>query len=217
MKTKILTALKTEYKTLGLSDKAFDGVASVLVKTVANEDEIDGVVKSDETKTLIKAFQADADKMRNEKAQLMSEFEKYKQEHPGTGSPVNDPPKPEDATEKLLKRIEALEQEKKERDDKSRRDALISDVRSKMKASGSDNDNILDLVLAKAEVNGGDKAEDIAEKLKADYDSTFTKFYGDGSGIPRYHDNRVPDYTGTEDDDFVERLRNAGKLPAKQS
>ncbi len=215
MKAKLLAALKTEYKTLGLSDKAFDGVASVLVKTVTNEDEIDGVVKADETKMLIKAFQADADKARTERAQLQAEFEKYKQEHPGTVPPQNDPPKPNDATEKLLKRIEALEQEKEARDKKSKRDALISDVRSKMKASGSDNDNILDLVLAKAEFKDGDKAEVIAENLKTEYDSTFTKFYGDGP-MPRHHGNKTPEYTGKEDDDFVERLRKSGKLPAKQ-
>ena len=215
MKAKLLAALKTEYKTLGLSEKAFDGVASVLVKTVTNEDEIDGVVKADETKMLIKAFQADADKARTERAQLQAEFEKYKQEHPGAEPPQNDPPKPGDATEELLKRIEALEQEKEDRDKQTKRDAIVSAVRSKMKASGSDNDNILDLVLAKAEFKDGDKAEAIAENLKTEYDSTFTKFYGDGP-MPRHHGNKVPEYTGKEDDDFVERLRKSGKLPAKQ-
>lgn len=215
MKAKLLAALKTEYKTLGLSEKAFDGVASVLVKTVTNEDEIDGVVKSDETKTLIKAFQADADRARNENAQLKAEFEKYRQEHPGTEPPKEDP-KPDDATAKLLERIEALEREKKDRDDKSKRDTLLSAVRTKMKDSGSDNDNILDLVLTKAEFKDGDKAEDVAEKLKADYDSTFTKFYGDGP-MPRHHVNRAPEYAEKEDDAFVERMRSAGRIPAKQS
>ncbi len=215
MKAKLLAALKTEYKTLGLSEKAFDGVASVLVKTVTKEDEIDGVVRSDETKTLIKAFQADADRARNENAQLKAEFEKYRQEHPEKEPPKEDP-KPDDATAKLLERIEALEREKKDRDDKSRRDTLIAAVRAKMKDSGSDNENILDLVLAGAEFKDGDKAEDIAGKLKADYDSAFTKFYGDGP-MPRHHVNRSPEYTEKEDDEFVERLRVAGKIPAKQS
>ena len=37
MKTKILNALRTEYANLGLGDKAFDGVASFLEKTITEE------------------------------------------------------------------------------------------------------------------------------------------------------------------------------------
>lgn len=216
MKTKILAALKTEYKTSGLSEKAFDGVASVLAKTVTNEDEIEGVIKADETKSLIRAFQTDTDRVRTEKAQLQAEFEKYKTEHPAEKQEdKNKEDEPESETAKLLKRIEALEQEKKERDLKTTRDAIISAVRKKMKDSGSDNENILDLVLEKTEVKDGDKADDIAEKLKSEYDTTFTKFYGDGPA-PRYHQGKTPEYKGNEDDDFVAKLRSNGMLPPKQ-
>ena len=214
MKTKLLTALKTEYAKSGLSDKAFDGVASVLVKTVTKEDEIDGVVKADETKTLIKAYQTDTDKVRTEKANLQAEFDKYKKEHP-EAVPLT-PPTENEETKKLLERIEALENENKEAKAKATRAEKVASIRAKMKDGGSDNDNILDLVLDKAEFKDDEKVDDIATRLKADYDSTFTKFYGDGP-VPHTHKTTIPDYTGTEDDDFAETLRREGKLPKKEN
>lgn len=212
MKTKLLTALKTEYAKSGLSDKAFDGVASVLVKTVTKEDEIDGVVKSNETKELIKAYQTDTDKVRTEKANLQAEFDKYKKEHPETI-----PPKPngdDDKNKELLDRIAALEQENKEAKQKAARTEKLASIRAKMKEQGSDNDNILELVLEKAEFKDDDKVDDIATSLKAAYDAKYTQFYGDGP-VPHTHNTTVPEYTGTEDDDFAETLRREGKLPKK--
>lgn len=60
MKEKILAALKTKYKTLGFSDKALDGVADILSKTVTEESAIDGTIEGVEP--LLKALQGDADK-----------------------------------------------------------------------------------------------------------------------------------------------------------
>lgn len=213
MKTKLLTALKTEYAKSGLSDKAFDGVASVLVKTVTKEDEIDGVVKSDETKALIKAYQTDTDKVRTEKANLQAEFDKYKREHPET-TPPKEPEEEDEETKKLKERIEALENENKEAKQKAARTEKLASIRAKMKEQGSDNDNILDLVLEKAEFKDEDSIDDIATNLKAAYDAKFTQFYGDGP-VPHSHKTSVPEYTGSEDDDFVQTLRNEGKLPKK--
>ena len=214
MKTRLLTALKTEYAKSGLSDKAFDGVASVLVKTVTKEDEIDGVVKSDETKALIKAYQTDTDKVRTEKANLQAEFDKYKKEHPET----TPPPKTEDEDSETIKQmkaeIEALKLANKEKDEKAARAEKVASVRTKMKEQGSDNDNILDLVLDKAEFKDDESVDDIATRLKSDYDAKYTKFYGDGP-VPPSHKTTVPEYTGTEDDDFAETLRREGKLPKK--
>ena len=213
MKTRLLTALKTEYAKSGLSDKAFDGVASVLVKTVTKEDEIDGVVKSDETKALIKAYQTDTDKVRTEKANLQAEFDKYKREHPET-TPPKEPEEEDEETKKLKERIEALENENKEAKQKAARTEKLASIRAKMKEQGSDNDNILDLVLEKAEFKDEDSIDDIATNLKAAYDAKFTQFYGDGP-VPHSHKTSVPEYTGSEDDDFVQTLRNEGKLPKK--
>lgn len=215
MKQKILAALKTEYAKSGLSDKAFDGVAAVLAKTVTKEDEIDGVVRSDETRGLVQAYQSDTDRVRTEKAQLQSEFDKYKTEHPGEKPDPNpEPPKPgpDDA---LLKRIEALEQANREKDERLARNEKIAAVRASMKEQGSDNDAILDLVLEKAEFKPDDRAADIAAGLKSSYDAAFKRFYGEGP-VPRVHRNAGPEDYRKEDSDFVARLRAEGKLPQEQ-
>ena len=58
MKQKIIAALKTAYAKLGLSDEAFDGVASLLEKTVAEESEIATAVGGDNVKNLLTTIQA---------------------------------------------------------------------------------------------------------------------------------------------------------------
>ena len=47
MKTKIANALKTKYATLGLSQKAFDGVAAILEKTIMAHPELKWVMCGD--------------------------------------------------------------------------------------------------------------------------------------------------------------------------
>lgn len=68
MKEKILESLKTKYKTLGFSDKAFNGVADFLAKTVTDETTIETSITGVEG--LLKAFQGEYDRLRNENAEL---------------------------------------------------------------------------------------------------------------------------------------------------
>lgn len=67
MKQKILEALKTKYAKLGFGQKAFDGVADYLSKTVTKEEDIETAIAGVEG--LLKAFQSDADKTRTEKSE----------------------------------------------------------------------------------------------------------------------------------------------------
>lgn len=215
MKQKILTALKTAYPKSGLSDKAFDGVASVLVKTVAEEKDIDGVVNSDETRSLIQAYQSDTDRVRTEKAQLQTAFDKYRKEHP-EGNPVREPvPEPDPAIKALTDKIAALETAYREMGERAARSAKVASVREKMKAGGSDNDNILDLVLERADIKADSDAAVIADDLKGVYDATFRKFYGDGA-VPQVHRNITPDDAKKADAAFAAKLRTEGKLPQEQ-
>lgn len=64
MKNKIKDALKQRYNNLGLSDEAFDGVASS-VQTVVTDETLDNFVVGAET--LLKQFQSIADKARSQK------------------------------------------------------------------------------------------------------------------------------------------------------
>ena len=76
MKGKIQDALKTKYKTLGFGEKAFDGVADYLSKTVTEESQIETAIVGVES--LLKAFQGDIDKVRGENSTLKAENEKLK-------------------------------------------------------------------------------------------------------------------------------------------
>ena len=78
MKAKILNALKTKYANLGLGDKAFDGVASFLEKTITKEEEIEGVITREDTATLLKSIQGETDSLRTKHAQAVKDFEDYK-------------------------------------------------------------------------------------------------------------------------------------------
>lgn len=111
MKAKISEALKTRYKTLGFTDRAFDGVADYLSKTVTKDEEVDGIVTGAEP--LLKAFQGDADK------RVQEALAKAK---PAEPSPIKQPEvkpveqKPTDNTpdwgkmfETITKKLEALE------------------------------------------------------------------------------------------------------------
>lgn len=76
MKEKILVALKTKYKTFGFGDKAFDGVADYLFKTVTEESQIETAISGVEG--LLKAFQGDIDTVRNEKSGLQKQLDELK-------------------------------------------------------------------------------------------------------------------------------------------
>lgn len=90
MKEKILVALKTKYKTLGFSDRAFDGVADYLSKTVTEESQIETAIGGVEG--LLRAFQGDVDFVRNEKSGLQRQLDELKKQ---IENPKPEPPKPE--------------------------------------------------------------------------------------------------------------------------
>lgn len=87
MREKILVALKTKYKTFGFGDKAFDGVADYLAKTVTEESQIETAISGVEG--LLKAFQGDIDVVRNEKSGLQRQLDDLKKqiENPGQQQP----------------------------------------------------------------------------------------------------------------------------------
>ena len=94
MKGKILVALKTKYKTFGFGDKAFDGVADYLSKTVTEESQIETAISGVEG--LLKAFQGDIDTVRNEKSGLQKQLDELKNKIENPNPNPNSNPKPED-------------------------------------------------------------------------------------------------------------------------
>lgn len=111
MKTKILQQLKQRYSNLGVSEKAFDGVADFLSKTITEEERIAESVAGAES--FLKAYQSDVDKERTSASALRKELEALKKEI----QPKPTDPKPNDnqgnePTERekaLLERMDALQ------------------------------------------------------------------------------------------------------------
>lgn len=111
MKTKILQQLKQRYSNLGVGEKAFDGVADFLSKTITEEERIAESVAGAES--FLKAYQSDVDKERTSASALRKELEALKKET----QPKPTDPKPNDnqgnePTERekaLLERMDALQ------------------------------------------------------------------------------------------------------------
>ena len=132
MKDKILVALKTKYKTFGFGDKAFDGVADYLSKTVTEEGQIETAIGGVEG--LLKAFQGDIDTVRNEKSGLQRQLDELKKQ-------IENPKKKENAKEDVPAWAQALIDSNKSLSDKvagyeqerkrSERKAQILDVAKK--------------------------------------------------------------------------------------
>jgi hypothetical protein len=76
MKQKILAALKTKYSKFGFSQKALDGVAENLEKTITDESKIDEAVNGLES--LFAVFQSEGDRMRTEHNTLKAQLEEAK-------------------------------------------------------------------------------------------------------------------------------------------
>lgn len=98
MKQKILAALKNKYANLGFGQKALDGVADYLEKTVTEESQIETAISGVEP--LLKVFQSEADRSRTELNALKSENEELKKKVTQTDpkdDPKDDPKPPFDA------------------------------------------------------------------------------------------------------------------------
>lgn len=80
MKNKIVQALKQKYKTLGVSDKVFDGVADLLKQTITEDSAIEPALLSVEP--LLKAHQGDLDRIRTEQAKLNKELDELRKDKP---------------------------------------------------------------------------------------------------------------------------------------
>ena len=211
MRDKIIAALKTTYANLGLSDKAFGGVASILEKTVTDEEGIAAAVAAPEISLLVKAIQGETDSLRNKNVQIAKELEELKKQTP-------EPPKPEDepdANTKLAARITALENTLLENDKKAKREARLASIKEKLVSGGSKNENILGLVLKDAALDDNETDETAVERLKKTYDSTYRQFFGNGPIPPAGGGGEAGDKN--PDKSLIDTLRKNGSLPGEDN
>jgi len=219
MKQKILNALKTEYAKLGLSEKALDGVASFLEKTITDENGIDAAVKEASVAGLLKVYQSEMDSERGKAAKAAKDFEDYKKAHPeqDPGSPAPAPTPEENETLKLLKQmseeITALKTRNEEADRRTRNAETIAKVREALKGDNCGVEPILNLVLANAQIEDADTVESLTARYKADYQAQYKTFYGDGQIPPVGGSNNPEPYKQGKFGGVVSALQKRGDLP----
>lgn len=219
MKEKISTALKTKYNNLGLSQKAFDGVAAFLIaqKTIEKEEDIETVISGANISDLLKLFQGESDTIRtakkaaeDAKAAAEKALEDYKKTHP------DKQPDPDDPTAKALKELQdkqaAFEQRIKDEEEKKRRDGILSQLHDLMKSKGSTNDFIRNTVVKDITVGEKDTAETLLESAQKAYDEAFKQAYGTGP-VPPAGGPQGGEYKPGAYSSEVDRLRASGKLP----
>ena len=211
MRDKIIAALKTTYANLGLSDKAFGGVASILEKTVTDEEGIAAAVAAPEISLLMKAIQGETDSLRNKNVQIAKELEELKKQTPEQKEPEEDP----DVNAKLAARIAALENTLLENDKKAKREARLASIKEKLVSGGSKNENILGLVLKDAALDDNETDETAVERLKKTYDSTYRQFYGNGPIPPAGGGGGADDKN--PDKSLIDTLRKNGSLPGEDN
>lgn len=137
MKAKILVGLKTKYKTFGFSDKAFDGVADYLSKTVTEESQIETAIGGVEG--ILKVFQGDVDFVRNEKSGLQKQLDELKSKNEDATQQQKEEKQPDDTPEwakALINQNKTLSDRLDKFDQKSTLEQRASAIQLKAKEYG---------------------------------------------------------------------------------
>ena len=201
MKTKILAALKTKYSNLGLSDKAFDGVAALLVKTVTKEEEIDAAVAGSEVEVLLKSIQSSVDAERTKATNAAKALEDYKKLHPEQGGGGDNP--------ELTKLREDFDKQKTELDNlkadyesqvkQGKYNALRDAVKGKANELKVSNVPIWNDVVASVVVDDNTTAETLLASVKTAYEAKLKSYIGDGAAPYRGEGSSKPAEISAED------------------
>ncbi len=211
MQVKYLSALKTKYASYGLSKEALDRVASQRVKTIANEDEIDGDIASFDTALLImKEMQGAADSLRSSNARIQKELDDFKKPQ-SQEAPEENPFAAEVAEMKAL--LLGMQTKMVETEKKARYEAIVKGAHARMKEMGCSNDYIREATLKGIELTDDDTPESVAAQYKSAYDENCKKAFGDGYVPPKGDANGGRgelDYSA-----MVEGLKASGAIPNK--
>lgn len=219
MRQKILKALKTKYSSKGLSDKALDGVAAFLEKTVTDEAQIDAAISEASVESLVNIYQSEADALRSAKAKAEKDLADYKAAHPEKDPAVPKDDKGgggDDQMAQVLKELKELKDRAAADDTRRRNSELMAGVRKALKDGNRGLDPLLDIVLRNPVIGAEDTVESLTKRYETEYDSTYKSLYGDGA-VPSAG-GFFPVTGGGDKDDFsgvVARLRSEGKLESK--
>ena len=177
---KIKSALKTEYKGLGLGDKTIDRLASYVKGLVENEEDIATAVKRDDVKLIATSIQGEIDGIRKAKQAAEDALAKYKESHPEKDPEEGKKTEKNEEIDTLRETIASLTKRLDERDAKERRETTIASVIATAKASGCVDERAINLTRKLFIVKDDESDEDAAKRFKDEYDANIKEYFGDG-------------------------------------
>lgn len=180
MKEKIIAELKTAYATLGLSDEAFDGVASLLEKTVTEESQIATAIGGDDVKGLLKTIQGQVDSWKNKFHDKDKELNAYKESHPEKKEEKKDDTEPEWA-KKLREQNEKILEAQEKRDKAEKQKATMTAVLASAKKDGCTDEKALKLTEKLFSLKEGESDDDAAKRFKDEYNANKKEYFGNGA------------------------------------
>lgn len=149
----------------------------------------------------------------NIRAVASSAVEDYRKQHnPNPDKPIETKPnesQSSEALQKVLERLEKIEADKANEAKQAIHKANISSAKTKLVADGASDSAVLDIALKLAVLKGDESIEDIATKVKEEYNKQYTALRGEGY-------SPSGGSGGGKDDDFSafkERKIREGKLP----
>jgi len=186
MNEKLLSALKLRYKTLGLSDKSFSGVAEFLSKTMTDESNIDEVVNGAEM--LLKAVQGEADRVRLDSTNKIKEMQEKQealskqletltksQGKPGEKKGGSGDEEIPAWAKALQETVTGLAKEKAQEAQRQKQEQLKRSAKELMLKQEIDN-SLCDDILSEMQISDTDTPELLAEKGVEKFNYLKTKF-----------------------------------------
>ncbi len=207
MKTKILAALKTKYSNLGLGDKAFDGVAALLVKGGGGGGGGGTAVAGSEVEVLLKSIQSSVDAERTKAAQAAKDLEDYKKAHPEQGGGGDNPEvnQLKADLEKQKSELDTLKANYENQIKQGKFNALRDQVKGKANELNVSNVSIWNDVVAAVEIKDDSTVDTILEAVKGTYESKLKAYVGDG--VAPYRGEGSPKPTEVSSEDRAKRAR----------
>lgn len=199
---KIKSALKTEYKGLGLSDKTIERLASYVKGLIENEDEIATAVRRDDVSLIATSIQGEIDGIRKAKQTAEEALETYKKSHPDKGGVEKKDEEGGSGKESdFEERLKALEERAVAAERKAAQSAALASVKTRLEADCKDAFT-LKYVLKGFSFKEGETEDGAVERLKGEYNEAFKENRGKGA---------VPPFGGkgsdAQDSEVVERRK----------
>lgn len=193
---KIKSALKTKYQSMGFSDEAFNGVASLVSKIVTEESQIAAVV--DGAEVSLKGFQSDVDRRVNaingEKTQLEADKLALEEKLKESPKPPSTPQVGNEGDSKILevvqelqKKIEGFETKQTQEQQLQSKNALLESAEALMIKEGV-NQKFVRQALNNVELAEGETAETLGAKGVAEHNK-LQSLYSPSAGQPYTSDD----------------------------